>query len=165
MKKVIVIMFVIIFSFLYVLDLQAFQFEQYKWGESYAFILSQLKSERIELIEVSEEKLAYKDDIFGRTCDVNLFFISKTQKLAYIQVVWAGEGDTIRDLLIKKYGKANKEKGFFDKYVWGSDKSDQKIVLDYISSGEVKLTYYGGKYYSKYQKALMQTHSKDLSQI
>lgn len=166
MRKMIIIAFTVIFTFLYVVDIFAFQFENYEWGENSFLVKTQLNAERKNILSDAGDKIVYNDELFGRACEVNLFFIPKILLLAYIEIVWNSPeaGPEVHDILARKYGEPNQEKDYIEKYIWFSDTQNLKVVLDY-SSGEVKLAYYGGKYYSEYQKALSQAYPEELDKL
>jgi hypothetical protein len=146
---------IFVFSIFWDSDIFAFQFNNYKWGESYFILVNQIKAEKKGLIKNTEEKIVYKDNIFGKNCEISLYFTPKGRYLSFIQVVWPGtdKASEIRDILTRKYGAPHQQKAYVDIYVWFSDISEKKIVLDY-ASGEIKLKYYGGKYYTEYQKEM-----------
>jgi hypothetical protein len=130
----------------------AFQFEDYQWGQSFDEVVKKLENKG-RVLSYTDYGVAYNDNILDNPCYVFLAFTPQTKELAYISIAWdeTSLGETLRASFKEKF----KEPLVIseDTYLWmGPDQNVfDSIYLNYKVSG-VRLFYFGGKYYEKFNE-------------
>ncbi len=142
----------ILFSILFTSSAFAYQFEDFRWGLKMTVAQNRLERKGKDIQTSSSYTLAYSDNIVGERCYVVLIFTPKSQKLAKVKIRWGSGsvGPALLDELTGKYGQANLNNKPMRHYEWERHIANQKLVLDYFTSAE--LTYFGGQYYTRFQK-------------
>jgi len=127
----------------------AFQFEEYEWGSSFAFIYSVVKSKSVRLTNKGDHSLEYEDKIYGKTCNVLLMFTPTTKELILVAMQWPFDsvGHSAKRNLIQRYGQPDSEAdvAFGGVYVWAIPGTQETIRLDYTGN-TTELIYKGGQY-------------------
>ena len=149
---------IILFIFLFLLishSAFAFQFEDFYWGQTKGEILDLLKENNKEDVNIqTNERISYSDEIYQQPCKITMIFTFENYELAAVFIEWETGtiGDEIQKELIDRYGQPVELESYMKEYRWQGGFPGERLILDYL--GNAELSYYGGKYYQKYQKQL-----------
>lgn len=130
----------------------AYQFENFKWGQSLAEVKEGLRGKNAkEINNNSDIGLFYSDKILSTDCYIALVFSPKSKLLASIMITWktTSIGNDLKKMLIKKYGIPSRPNHFMDKYYWGE--GHNSLLLNYTFS-ETKLIYFGGLFAKRWNE-------------
>jgi hypothetical protein len=133
----------------------AYQFEDYRWGDSLDYINEKITKDGKTNIEREKDTLRFDDTIYDKPCRIIMLFTPKTKQLGHITVRWnpPGPGKVLKRELTAQYGPPNDSDSFLQQYTWRENMydSDNMLILNCSPDNPVKVQYFGGEYWRKMQ--------------